>query len=137
MIVDVHAHFVPWDFLDRIKREKFPSIQRLEQDKQIRLAFAGQAPTRPIAPRLGDVGHRTGWMKAQGIDRQVIGGWLDMFAYVGAGTGGRGVEPAAQRISARQPRRRNSCRSRPCRCRTARWPPRCCARPWTPGSSAP
>ena len=81
MIVDVHAHFVPWDFLDRIKRERFPSIQRLEQDKQIRLAFAGQAPTRPIAPRLGDVGHRTGWMKAQGIDRQVIGGWLDMFAY--------------------------------------------------------
>jgi aminocarboxymuconate-semialdehyde decarboxylase len=81
MIVDVHAHFVPWDFLDRIKRERFPSIERLEHDKAIRLAFGGKPPTRPIAPRLGDVGHRTGWMKAQGIDRQVIGGWLDMFAY--------------------------------------------------------
>ncbi len=81
MIVDVHAHFVPWPFLERIKRERFPSIERLERDNQIRLAFAGQPPTRPIAPRLGDAGHRTEWMKAQGIDTQVIGGWLDMFAY--------------------------------------------------------
>ena len=81
MIVDVHAHFVPWPFLERIKRERFPSIERLEQDKQIRLAFAGNPPTRPIAPRLGDAQHRAEWMTAQGIDRQVIGGWLDMFAY--------------------------------------------------------
>jgi aminocarboxymuconate-semialdehyde decarboxylase len=83
MIVDVHAHFVPWKFLDRIKTEarSFPSIERLEQDKQIRLAFAGNPPTRPIAPRLGDAQHRTEWMAAQGIDTQVIGGWLDMFAY--------------------------------------------------------
>ncbi len=83
MIVDVHAHFVPWKFLDRIKTEArlFPSIQRLEQDKQIRLAFAGNVPTRPIAPRLGDAQYRSEWMAAQGIDSQVIGGWLDMFAY--------------------------------------------------------
>ena len=81
MIVDVHAHFVPWPFLERLKRERFPSIERLEQDRQIRLAFAGNPPTRPIAPRLGDAQHRAEWMKAQGIDRQIIGGWLDMFAY--------------------------------------------------------
>ena len=83
MIVDVHAHFVPWKFLDRIKQEArlFPSIQRLEHDKQVKLAFAGNPPTRPIAPRLGDAQHRTEWMAAQGIDTQVIGGWLDMFAY--------------------------------------------------------
>jgi aminocarboxymuconate-semialdehyde decarboxylase len=83
MIVDVHAHFVPWKFLDRLKAEArlFPSIERLEHDKQIKLAFAGGAPTRPIAPRLGDAQHRAEWMKAQGIDTQVIGGWLDMFAY--------------------------------------------------------
>jgi aminocarboxymuconate-semialdehyde decarboxylase len=81
MIVDVHAHFVPWSLLERLKRERFPSIERLEHDKQIRLAFAGQAPTRPIAPRLGDAQHRVEWMKAQGIDTQVIGGWTDMVGY--------------------------------------------------------
>ena len=81
MIVDVHAHFVPWPFLERIMRERFPSIERLEHDKQIRLAFAGQPPTRPIAPRLGDAQHRAEWMQAQGIDTQVIGGWTDMVAY--------------------------------------------------------
>ncbi len=81
MIVDVHAHFVPWSFLERIKRERFPSIERLEQDKQVRIAFAGQPPTRPIAPRLGDAQHRAEWMKAQGIDTQVIGGWTDLVGY--------------------------------------------------------
>jgi aminocarboxymuconate-semialdehyde decarboxylase len=81
MIVDVHAHFVPWPFLERIKRERFPSIERLEQDKQVRLAFAGQPPTRPIAPRLGDAAHRGAWMQAQGIDTQVIGGWTDLVGY--------------------------------------------------------
>jgi aminocarboxymuconate-semialdehyde decarboxylase len=81
MIVDVHAHFVPWSLLERLKRERFPSIERLEQDKHIRLAFAGQPPTRPIAPRLSDAEHRAEWMKAQGIDTQVIGGWTDMVGY--------------------------------------------------------
>ncbi len=81
MIVDVHAHFVPWSFLERLKRERFPSIERLEQDKQVRIAFAGQPPTRPIAPRLGDAQHRAEWMKAQGIDTQVIGGWTDLVGY--------------------------------------------------------
>jgi aminocarboxymuconate-semialdehyde decarboxylase len=81
MIVDVHAHFVPWPFLERLKRERFPSVERLEQDKQVRLAFASNPPTRPIAARWGDAQHRAEWMKTQGIDTQVIGGWLDMFAY--------------------------------------------------------
>src|SRR5260221_11733649 len=83
MIVDVHAHFVPWPFLDRLKAEArlFPSVQRLEADKQVRLAFAGNAPTRPISPRLGDGEHRAAWMKEQGIDTQVIGGGVARFAY--------------------------------------------------------
>ena len=37
--------------------------------------------TRPIMPLLSDVDKRRAWMAAQGIDRQVVGGWLDSFGY--------------------------------------------------------
>jgi aminocarboxymuconate-semialdehyde decarboxylase len=30
---------------------------------------------------LSDVAAHTAWMDQQGIDRQVIGGWVDMFGY--------------------------------------------------------
>mgnify|MGYP000365616235 FL=1 len=34
-----------------------------------------------MAPGLRDVAARVAWMDDQGIDRQVVGGWLDMFGY--------------------------------------------------------
>jgi aminocarboxymuconate-semialdehyde decarboxylase len=84
MIVDIHAHYVPWRLVNTLqaKGRSFPSVEVLAQDKQVRLAFAGKpAATRPITPKLGDAGARAEWMRGQGIDRQIVGGWLDMFGY--------------------------------------------------------
>ncbi|MSO75890.1 MAG: hypothetical protein EXQ87_03110 [Alphaproteobacteria bacterium] len=83
MIVDCHAHYVPAALLERLKTAgaRFPSIQMLHEGDNFRFAFMGGPPTRPIMPRLREVKERFSWMDSQGIDKQVVAGWLDMFAY--------------------------------------------------------
>jgi aminocarboxymuconate-semialdehyde decarboxylase len=83
MIIDSHAHLVPPTLVEAIRRQAgaFPSIRVIEEAGSIGFAFAGGKPTRPIAKALMDVAARTAWMAAQGIDRQVVGIWLDMIAY--------------------------------------------------------
>jgi aminocarboxymuconate-semialdehyde decarboxylase len=34
-----------------------------------------------VSKPLSDIAGRVAWMKKQGIDRQVVGGWVDMFGY--------------------------------------------------------
>jgi aminocarboxymuconate-semialdehyde decarboxylase len=83
MIVDVHAHLMPQDLIDAIRKERarFPSLKVIEQDGSIALAFAGGKPTRPVSKGLSDIAGRLAWMDKQGIDRQVCGGWVDAFGY--------------------------------------------------------
>ena len=83
MIVDTHAHFVPSSFLEALRTERrlFPSVKIAKEGPATRRAFAGGAPTRPVAPRLSDLKQRKEWLGAQGIDCQVAGGWLDIFGY--------------------------------------------------------
>jgi len=41
------------------------------------MAFAGNQPTRPVSPKLSDLGARKAWLAKQGIDRQLVGdGWI-------------------------------------------------------------
>src|SRR5580704_8456199 len=83
MIVDSHAHLVPPDLLDAIRRDhaRFPSLRVIEEGGSLALAFAGAKPTRPVSKPLSDIPGRLVWMRQQGIDRQVCGGWVDMFGY--------------------------------------------------------
>lgn len=83
MIVDCHAHFVPAGMLESLSAERrlFPSVKLLAEGGGKRFAFAGGVPTRPVAPALSDLAKRREWLAGQGIDRQVVGGWLDLFGY--------------------------------------------------------
>jgi len=83
MIVDCHAHFVPPALLETLRAERrlFPSVAVHADAGATRMAFADQAPTRPVSPKLSDIGQRRTWLGSQKIDRQVVGGWLDMFGY--------------------------------------------------------
>lgn len=83
MIVDSHAHLVPPSLLAAIRSEasRFPSVRVIEQDGSLAFAFAGAKPTRPVSRPLGDIATRVAWMERNGIDRQVVGGWVDMFGY--------------------------------------------------------
>jgi aminocarboxymuconate-semialdehyde decarboxylase len=83
MIVDCHAHLVPPDLLAAIRksRARFPNVRQIEDSGSLALAFAGAKPTRPVSKPLSDIAGRLAWMAAQGIDKQVVGGWVDMFGY--------------------------------------------------------
>ena len=83
MIIDCHAHLVPPSLLDAIRSEKgkFPSVRLIEEGGSLGFAFAGGKPTRPVSKPLSDIAGRLKLTDTQGIDRQVVGGWLDMFAY--------------------------------------------------------
>lgn len=83
MIIDTHAHFVPASFVDeaRAQASRFPSVKITMDENRPRFQFAGGTPTRPMSALLSDTKKRGEWMSAQGIDKQVVGGWLDMFGY--------------------------------------------------------
>jgi aminocarboxymuconate-semialdehyde decarboxylase len=83
MIIDCHAHIVPPALLDAIRsdRASFPSIKLIEEGGSLGFSFAGNKPTRPVSKPLSDIAARLAWLDTNKIDRQVVGGWLDMFAY--------------------------------------------------------
>jgi aminocarboxymuconate-semialdehyde decarboxylase len=83
VIIDIHAHYVPQSLLDDLKAQKrlFPSLRTTAEKGGLRLAFGSGKLTRPVSGRLADLVGRHKWLTEQHIDRQVVGGWLDMFAY--------------------------------------------------------
>ncbi len=83
MIIDAHAHLVPAALIDAIRKEhaRFPSVRIIETADSVCYSFRGGKPTRTVMKGLVDVAARIAWMNAQGIDRQVNGGWPDIFAY--------------------------------------------------------
>jgi aminocarboxymuconate-semialdehyde decarboxylase len=82
MIVDAHAHFVPQALLDdALAQRSFPSVKAFRENGVVRFAFAGQEAKRPVPAGMSDVERRRQWLSDRGIDKQVVGGWLDMFGY--------------------------------------------------------
>ncbi len=83
LVVDIHAHFIPQRLYDRFDAHaaQFPSVRLLRDEKSVRVQFPGSEPTRPISPKLSDLAERRTWMGANGVDHQLVGGWLDSFGY--------------------------------------------------------
>lgn len=82
-VIDVHAHLVPVNLLTELAsgRLSFPHIEvRPHEDSHV-VVFDGGTPTRPVAPGLTDPQRRARWLGEQRIDRQLVGGWLDIFGY--------------------------------------------------------
>ena len=83
LIIDSHAHLVPPALLEAIRSEaaRFPSVRAIEDHGSLAFSFAGAKPTRPVSKPLSDIAGRVAWMTKNGIDKQVVGGWVDMFGY--------------------------------------------------------
>ena len=83
LIIDIHAHFIPKLLYERYDANgaKFPGVRLLRDGKGNRMQFPGGEPTRPISPKLSDLAERRAWMDKNGIDHQLVGGWLDSFGY--------------------------------------------------------
>ena len=81
MIVDTHAHVVPGSMLEALRSEKrlFPTA-RLHDGDAPRIDF-GHGPGRPIQPRLHDLAQRRAWLHQARVDRQLVGGWTDVYGY--------------------------------------------------------
>jgi aminocarboxymuconate-semialdehyde decarboxylase len=81
MIIDCHAHLVPPPLLEaiRAKAREFPSVRLVEDGPGFGFSFAGGKPTRPVSKPLSDIAARLKWMDEQKIEKEVVGGWLDMF----------------------------------------------------------
>ncbi len=82
-VIDVHAHFVPKLLCERYAAHAaaFPGVKLVREEHGVRLQFAGAAPTRTLSPKLSDLADRRAWMDQNGIDHQLVGGWLDSFGY--------------------------------------------------------
>ena len=83
MTIDCHAHFVPPSLLEAVRAQAatFPSLRLAEDGAAFGFSFSGGKPTRPVSKPLSDLPARLKWMDEQRIERQVVGGWLDMFGY--------------------------------------------------------
>lgn len=81
MIIDSHAHLAPPRLIEAVRanQSRYPSVQVIEADGSIAFSFCGGKQTRPVSKGLSDIPARLSWMEEQGIDRQVVGGWVDMF----------------------------------------------------------
>jgi aminocarboxymuconate-semialdehyde decarboxylase len=92
MITDTYAFVVPCSLIETLRSERrlFPSVWLLADAGTIRMAFAGEAPTRPIMPQLSDLAQRREWLTNAGIDHQVVGGWTDVYGYELSGAEGAG-----------------------------------------------
>jgi aminocarboxymuconate-semialdehyde decarboxylase len=53
----------------------------VRDDQGARIAFTGKPLSRPISPKLTDLGERCRWMDANGIDHQMVGTWMDSVGY--------------------------------------------------------
>ena len=82
-VIDVHSHVVPSVLLTDLAagRTRFPHVEvRSDGERQV-VSFNGGTPTRPVVAGLTDADLRATWLADQGIDYQVVGGWLDIVGY--------------------------------------------------------
>src|SRR5882762_10427022 len=84
MPIDVHAHYVPPQLLDAIDaRGKDIGVRLGRSDGATpALHFDYGFKVRPFFPRLIEpVAQRHKWLDQEGIDRQIVGTWPDIFGY--------------------------------------------------------
>jgi aminocarboxymuconate-semialdehyde decarboxylase len=84
MSIDIHAHYVPPQLLAAVEARGSGMGVRLtrSQGATAALEFDYGFKLRPFFPRLVEpVAQRLAWLDAQGIDRQIVGTWPDMFGY--------------------------------------------------------
>lgn len=78
---DVHGHYVPQLLLERIAAGDARAVRTVETPDGVAVQIEGEQPTRPLKGKLRDLEQRGEWLVAEGIDRQVIGSWADLFGY--------------------------------------------------------
>jgi len=77
--IDIHAHGVPRQFLEEVKRTGLGGVQvETAEGGGYILTFPGCKPLRPAAGIMLDFTQRLSWLDNQGMQQQLIGPWLDI-----------------------------------------------------------
>jgi aminocarboxymuconate-semialdehyde decarboxylase len=77
--IDIHAHGVPKQFLEEVKRSRLGGVDVATADGGgYVVTFPGCASLRPAAGIMLDFTQRLAWLDAQGMQQQLIGPWLDV-----------------------------------------------------------
>jgi len=82
-VIDVHAHFVPPDVLETLNdRGRDFGIDLVETQPGCHCCrFESGMQIRPFFDTLMNTSHRLGQMDEQGVDREVLSIWTDIFGY--------------------------------------------------------
>ena len=82
-IIDVHAHLVPPDVIDTLAgRGKDFGIDLVETEPGCHCCrFESGMQIRPFFDTLTNTDHRLGEMDLQGVDREILSIWTDIFGY--------------------------------------------------------
>jgi aminocarboxymuconate-semialdehyde decarboxylase len=83
MRIDMHAHYVPPKVLSTLERDASPYGVHLEQAAAggTCACFNYGLTIRPFPQRLLDLDERWNIMTGQGVDRQILSVWADLFGY--------------------------------------------------------
>ena len=76
--IDIHAHAVPKQFLEEVKRTRLGGVEVTIADGGYVLTFPHRKPLRPAAGIMLDFTQRLSWLDGQGMQQQLIGPWLDV-----------------------------------------------------------
>ena len=82
-VIDVHAHLVPPDVIDTLAgRGKDFGIDLVETEPGCHCCrFESGMQIRPFFDTLTNTDHRLGEMDRQGVDREILSIWTDIFGY--------------------------------------------------------
>ena len=83
MRIDMHAHYVPPSVLKTLEKDSSYYGAHLEESPQGGrcVCYDYGLTLRPFFPRLLDLDERWGEMDRQGVDRQILSVWADLFGY--------------------------------------------------------
>jgi aminocarboxymuconate-semialdehyde decarboxylase len=83
-VVDVHAHYLGAQAIERIREEGPQHGVRLvpsADGRTVRVEVAGRLSGLPLLPALVDVEARLAWMDTARIDLQIVSPWMDLAGY--------------------------------------------------------
>lgn len=83
MIVDAHAHYVSPRMLEVLERDgpAYGCEVRRTENGLPQITFPDRPPLRPVGQPVRDLTERVQRMATQGVDRQVLSAWMELYCY--------------------------------------------------------
>lgn len=83
MIIDMHAHFLPPEWIDALRKNGAAYGCKIEEDStgHYQIALGGEDRPLALSPSLSDVSSRIGVLSRRGLDCQVLAPVMSMVGY--------------------------------------------------------